>query len=158
MAAKRRQFELVTHWRLEAPLPAVWQCIERVQDWPRWWPSVRRVETLVPGRADGVGAIRRLSWRTALPYDLTFDVEVTRVVPQAVIEGRASGELEGAGTWILAEADGVTTATYDWRVDLGKRWMRALAPLLRPVFAWNHGIVMRRGEIGLKRLLAAERG
>jgi hypothetical protein len=32
--------------------------------------------------------------------------------------------------------------------------MRALAPLLRPVFAWNHGTVMRRGEAGLTRLLA----
>ena len=29
------------------------------------------------------------------------------------------------------------------------------APLLRPVFAWNHDIVMRQGGEGLARLLGA---
>jgi hypothetical protein len=154
-SSPRRQFELVTQWRLEAPTAAVWERIEDVAAWPRWWPSVRRVETLAPGDADGIGAIRRLSWQTALPYDLTFDVEVVRVDPHRLIEGRAFGELEGTGAWTFAEAEGVTTATYDWRVDVGKPWMRRFAPLLRPVFAWNHGVVMRRGEAGLTRLLAA---
>jgi hypothetical protein len=152
--AERRQFELVTQWQLPAPLARVWDRIEDVADWPRWWPSVKRVETLSAGGAEGIGAIRRLSWQTALPYDLTFDVEVVRAVRHQLIEGRAFGELEGTGTWTFAAAAGVTTATYDWRVDVGKSWMRALAPLLRPVFAWNHGRVMRRGEAGLTRELA----
>jgi hypothetical protein len=34
--------------------------------------------------------------------------------------------------------------------------MRQLAPLLRPVFAWNHGVVMGWGEDGLQRKLAAD--
>jgi hypothetical protein len=32
--------------------------------------------------------------------------------------------------------------------------MRALAPLLAPVFRWNHAGVMRAGEAGLARHLA----
>jgi hypothetical protein len=40
---------------------------------------------------------------------------------------------------------------YDWRVDLGKPWMRTLAPLLRPAFAWNHNVLMRWGEQDLSR-------
>jgi hypothetical protein len=31
--------------------------------------------------------------------------------------------------------------------------MRWLAPLLAPVFRWNHDGVMRAGEAGLRRLL-----
>jgi hypothetical protein len=149
------RFELTTQWRLAAPLRAVWDPIHDVAAWPQWWPSVARVETLAAGGADGIGAVRRLYWKTALPYDLRFDVEVVRIEPDRLIEGRAFGELEGTGTWTFAEADGVTAATYDWRVDVGKPWMRALAPLLRPVFAWNHGVVMRRGEQGLAQRLGA---
>jgi hypothetical protein len=40
-------------------------------------------------------------------------------------------------------------------VEVTKPWMRALAPLLRPVFTWNHGKVMGWGYEGLRRELAA---
>jgi hypothetical protein len=43
--------------------------------------------------------------------------------------------------------------TYVWRVQLRQRWMRLLAPLLAPVFRWNHDAVMRAGEAGLRRHL-----
>ena len=41
-------------------------------------------------------------------------------------------------------------------VEVTKPWQRALAPLLRPVFAWNHNTVMGWGQGGLARRLAAE--
>ena len=44
---------------------------------------------------------------------------------------------------------------YDWIVEVTKPWMRLSAPLLRPVFAWNHGKVMGWGYQGLTRKLAA---
>ena len=46
-----------------------------------------------------------------------------------------------------------TSVRYDWRVDLGKAWMRALAPVLRPAFAWNHNVVMGWGEADLRKRL-----
>ena len=33
--------------------------------------------------------------------------------------------------------------------------MNLLAPLARPIFEWNHDVVMRRGAEGLARLLGA---
>ena len=33
--------------------------------------------------------------------------------------------------------------------------MNLLAPLARPIFAWNHDFVMRNGADGLSRLLGA---
>ncbi len=42
---------------------------------------------------------------------------------------------------------------YEWNVSTGKRWMNAVAPLARPVFAWNHDLVMRWGGEGLAREL-----
>ena len=39
-----------------------------------------------------------------------------------------------------------------------KPWMIALSPILRPVFAWNHGKVMGWGYDGLTRKLAGAGG
>ena len=42
---------------------------------------------------------------------------------------------------------------YEWNVSTGKPWMKAMAPLARPLFAWNHDRVMRWGGEGLAREL-----
>jgi hypothetical protein len=44
----------------------------------------------------------------------------------------------------------VTAVTYEWNVRTTKAWMNALAPVARPVFAFNHDYVMRRGGEGLR--------
>ncbi len=151
MAAK--DFHLITEWRLDAPIDAVWQVLTEVEDWPGWWPAVLRVDGLKPGNDNGVGSLRRMTWRTALPYSLSFDMTTTHVEPKTLIEGQASGELDGIGRWTLAKESGGTYVRYDWIVAVSKPWMRFLAPILRPVFAWNHEKVMGWGLAGIKRKL-----
>lgn len=149
------EFHLVTHWRFDAPLQAVWREIETPEQWPSWWKAVKRVEVLKAGDGEGVGAVRRFTWTTALPYELSFAMQVIRIERHRLIEGRASGELDGTGIWTFTEDGTGTRVRYDWIVALSKPWMRTLAPLLRPVFAWNHGIVMAWGQEGLRRRLAS---
>jgi hypothetical protein len=67
------------------------------------------------------------------------------------MEGRADGELRGTGRWRLFEQDGVTAVLYEWDVETTRAWMNAIGPLARPVFNWNHDVVMRWGG----RLLTA---
>lgn len=142
-----------SEWRLDAPLNRVWDALCAVERWPGWWRSVRRVEPLKAGDEKSIGAANRFTWATALPYDLAFVVTVVDVQPMRRIEAHATGELEGTGIWTLSHANGLTIACYDWQVDVTKPWMRRFARLLTPVFAWNHGVVMRRGEHGLRRHL-----
>ena len=149
-----RDFHLVTEWTLAAPVEAVWRVIAAPDDWPSWWRAVRKVETLEPGDARGVGAVRRVTWRTALPYTLTFVTRTTQAEPMRFIEGRAEGELDGTGLWTFTPRDGGTILRYDWRVAVTKPWMRIAAPLLRPVFAWNHGVVMGWGRKDIEARLA----
>src|SRR5688500_1974794 len=137
------EFALVTIWRLAVPIAAVWKDLAAPEHWPQWWRYVKRVEVLNPGDADGIGAVRRFTWSSKLPYSLSFEVTATRIEKPHLLEGRSRGELDGTGTWRLSESDGVTTVRYDWRVSTTKAWMRLMAPLLRPVFAWNHHGVMR---------------
>jgi hypothetical protein len=149
-------YEFETEWRLRAPLAGVWTAIAGSDSWPEWWRDVERVQLLRPGDEHGIGSLRRLTWRSRLPYTLTFDVEVVRVEPMSLIEGRATGELEGTGVWHLSEHDGMTVVRYTWRVRTTRWWMNLLAPIARPAFRWNHDHVMRSGAEGLAKLLGAE--
>lgn len=149
-------FHLVTDWTFAAPREAVWRALLAPEEWPSWWRAVTKVERLAPGDANGVGAVRRMTWRTALPYTLTFDMRMTRVEPMTLIEGRAQGELTGLGRWTLfSPAGGSTAVRYEWIVEVTKPWQRLIAPLARPVFTWNHNVVMGWGHEGLARKLAA---
>ena len=147
------QYALTTDWLLDAPIEAIYGALMIPEAWPRWWRYVEAVVLLQPGNADGIGAVRRYTWSSRLPYRLSFEMETTALAKPYRIEGVAWGDLAGTGRWDLAVEDGHARVRYTWRVTTGKRWMSALAPLLAPVFAWNHDQVMAEGGRGLARHL-----
>lgn len=146
-------FDLVSHWHIAAPVDRVWAALSDPESWPRWWPYVQAVRTLRAGDARGVGSIRRIHWATRLPYRIVIEVEAIEALRHERLRGRSRGQLEGEGLWLLRAEGGRTDVTYVWRVELAKPWMRWLAPLLAPVFRWNHDAVMRAGGAGLARYL-----
>lgn len=149
------EYHFLTLWRLTAPLDEVWDTIRDVDHWARWWPCVREVQTLDAGAADGVGAVRRLTWHGALPYSLTIDTRVTHIEPMREIRVEASGEAEGTGIWRFDTEGTITVVRYAWDVRTARAWMSKLAPLAQPLFRWNHNYVMRRGGEGLAAVLNA---
>lgn len=149
-------YEFVTIWRVESPLEPVWEMIYHSERWPSWWKGVERVELVKKGdEENSVGSIYRYTWKSKLPYRLTFDMQLTRVEPMSIIEGKALGELMGTGRWQLTNEAGVTTARYDWKVQTTKRWMNLLTPIARPIFKWNHNVVMNWGAESLAKRLGA---
>jgi uncharacterized protein YndB with AHSA1/START domain len=148
------RYEFLTTWCIEAPIEAVFAVLNDAAGYQRWWRGVQSVELLEAGDDVGIGERDRFVWRSALPYSLGFDLKVTRVERPYLIEGHASGELAGVGTWRLYEGRG-TAVVYDWRVRTTRAWMNVLGPLARPAFVWNHNLVMRRGGEGLARQLGA---
>ena len=123
------------------------------RDLASWWPYVRAVSTVRPGGPDGVGGVRRIEWRTPLPYSFAIEVESIESLPHERLRGRSRGDLQGDGIWLLRSEGRFTDVTYLWRVTLRKRWMVWLAPVLSAVFRWNHAVVMRSGGLGLARHL-----
>jgi uncharacterized protein YndB with AHSA1/START domain len=150
------EYSFLTTWCLEAPREPVWEAIWDSERWPEWWRGVERVQVLEPGNADRVGELSRYTWKSRLPYRLEFEMRTTRVERPYLVEGEAQGELTGQGRWRLFQGDGATAVTYEWLVETTERWMNVLAPLARPVFAWNHDVVMRNGGEGLARRLGAK--
>jgi hypothetical protein len=95
----------------------------------------------------------RVAWRSRIPYELEFEFAVERTDAPREMEGRATGGLTGTGHWRLLEQNGVCAVLYDWNVRTTKRWMDILGPVARPVFEYNHDVVMRWGGEGLARRL-----
>jgi hypothetical protein len=147
------EYRFLTTWLLDGPREPAWDTLQDTLDWPGWWKGVVRVDQLAAGDENRVGSRYVIEWRSRLPYPLEFEFHVDEVQRPSVMGGRATGELEGTGRWRLFEQDGVTAVVYEWNVATTKQWMNALAPLARPVFAWNHDVVMRQGGEGLARHL-----
>jgi len=149
------EYEFVTIWQFDAPIAKVWEEIKHSESWNEWWKGVIRVEELKKGDENGLGSIRRSTWKSKLPYTLEFDSEIIRIDHLKLIEARAFGELEGSGVWhFFDQSDGKTRVQYDWKVKTTKPWMNLIAPLARPFFRWNHDVIMGWGEEGLRKRLA----
>lgn len=149
----KHRFILISRWQLGCGVDAAWQRIAAIRRWPQWWPQVAGVH--VEGEASDtprVGGTAWVDWKTRLGYGLKLKVTTTAVLPPFELEGTAEGDLTGRGLWLLQAQGGDTTlVTYRWDVHLNRAWMRWCAPLLRPVFAWNHFDVMRAGARAMAR-------
>jgi uncharacterized protein YndB with AHSA1/START domain len=147
------EYRFLTTWLLDGPVEPVFDAINDTATWPQWWRGVRRAELLEEGNADGVGRLWDFTWRSRLPYDLSFRLRVTAVERPWRMDGQADGELVGTGRWRLYHGSAGTAVVYEWNVRTAREWMNRLAPLARPAFAWNHDVVMRQGGEGLARRL-----
>lgn len=147
------EYQFHTTWRFAAPLDLVWEAIYHSEIWPKWWPGLLSVVELERGDDNGIGNLRRYSWKGVIPYRLVFDIRTTRIERPNLLAGAASGDLTGSGVWHFSEENGAVLVQYEWQVSTQKKWMNLLAPLARPLFRWNHDQVMRRGVTGLTRYI-----
>ena len=145
-------YSFLTTWILDAPRESVWDAIYEVESWPAWWRGVKRVDKLEHGNGDGVGARYRHEWRSVIPYPVRFETRITGIERLHLIEAEADGELAGTGRWRFFDGS-ATVVTYEWNVSTTRPWMNFLAPIARPVFRWNHNVVMHEGGTGLADLL-----
>ena len=151
-----KAYDFVTIWRVKAPVETVWNEIYHSSKWPTWWKGVESVVEVRKGDERGVGSVHRYTWKSKLPYRLSFDMQTTRVEPPLLLEGIAIGELQGRGLWQLSTEGSDTIVRYDWNVATTKRWMNLLSPIARPLFEWNHNVVMSWGAEGLGKRLGVD--
>lgn len=150
------EYAFLTAWRVAAEREAVFEVLHESERWPEWWDGLEHVVKLEEGDAEGRGSLGRYTWRSFMRYRLEFEMRITRVERPYRMDGVATGELAGTGSWRLHEDDGTTVVLFEWRVQTTRRWMDLLDPLARPVFRWNHDRLMRAGGRGLARRLGAE--
>ena len=147
------EYSFVTHWQLKASLQEVWDSIYESLQWPQWWRGVVSVKEVQPNDETGLHGTRQYTWKSFLPYQLQFNLQLTEKEPLKRLKGIATGELEGTGEWSFSEKDGIVDIHYHWNIVTRKKWMNWFAFILKPVFKFNHNVVMHWGGKGLAKKL-----
>jgi hypothetical protein len=148
-------YSFVTRWRFKAALDKVWTALDQAERYSDWWPATVEYRDLTPG-VHGVGSRAERVVKGRLPYSLRYTTTVTRYEPPREVAYDAIGELIGVGRFALQENGEGTDVAFYWDVQTSGFWMNVLAPVLKPLFAWNHNWVMKQGERGLAQKLASE--
>jgi hypothetical protein len=136
-----------SEWRMPAAPDDVYAVLADVETYPDWWPQVRRTR-----RIDEVSG--EVVCRSLLPYDVTFVMHQEVQDPETrVLRARLDGDLTGTSRWTISADGGGSLAVFDEDVAVGKAMLRAAGRLLRPALRFNHDLMMRAGEKGLRAYL-----
>ncbi len=150
-AVNRYQFQTV--WQTSASIVQVWETLAHYSAWTTWWRGIQKVEVLRQGDESGAGTILRQGWRSWIPYTLVFDLEMIRLESRRVIEGRASGDLEGICKWTFTPINGGTEIRFAVDVRTGRWWMNLPIPFAPQIVRASFETIMRWGREGLERKL-----
>jgi hypothetical protein len=86
--------------------------------------------------------------RGFLPYQLNFIIVAIELDPGRRVVAKTVGDFDGRWSAMLTARGKGTHVDLIWEVTLLHPVLRRLAPLLRPLFAWNHRWTTPRGEKG----------
>ena len=146
-----RSYDFFTTWRVTGTCEEVHEVLSDGDSLVRWWPSVYlQVKTTKPGDDRGVGKVMDLYTKGWLPYTLRWDFEIVETDPPHGFTLKAHGDFEGTGVWSFRQDGDTVEMTYDWRIDAEKPLLKALSPVLKPIFAANHRWAMARGQESLE--------
>ncbi len=141
------EYTFRSEWHIDADADEVYATLQDVAGYPSWWPQVVGAKWL----DDDSGEVR---CRSLLPYELSFVLHRELEDPVArVLRARLDGDLAGISQWTVTSRDGTSVAVFDEEVDVRKRAVRAAGRLVRPALRFNHDLMMRSGEKGLRRKL-----
>jgi hypothetical protein len=141
-----------SEWIVPAPVPTVFDTLAALDKYPQWWPQVRSTRPLDDDTCE-------IEVRSRLPYSLRMTAHHSRRDARAgVLEARLTGDLLGQSRWTLTPTpDGAgTVLVFGEEVEVTRPLLRRLF-FARPAFRANHSAMMRSGEHGLRRHLAAAR-
>jgi hypothetical protein len=149
------EYHLTTDWRFAGTIEEVSDLLSGTKAMARWWRGfVIDLEERAPGDARGVGKVVVLHVKGWLPYELRWSFRVTESHAPHGFSIVAWGDLNGRGTWMLAQDGPDVTVHYDWRITADRPLLRYGSLILKPLFASNHRWAMDRGAEGIRLELA----
>ncbi|MEP6813046.1 MAG: SRPBCC family protein [Actinomycetota bacterium] len=146
--ASAGEYVFIDKWHVDAPPEAVFDALADATTYPEWWRPVY-IDTTTDGPPE-VGRTSQQHFKGRLPYHLHTRSTITRYERPTIVGADVEGDLRGRGLWTLAPRDGGTDVRFDWRVYAEKPIVRALTPVLRPLFRWNHAWAIARAQEGLE--------
>jgi hypothetical protein len=148
-------YRFLTVWWTTAVTDRVWEVLANYATWPTWWRGIQNVEVMRTGDESGVGTVLRQWWRSRVPYTLVFDLEMLRIESGRLLDGRASGDLEGACRWTFAPVNNGTELQFAVDVRTGRWWMNLPFPFASRIVQASFETIMGWGREGLALKLGA---
>jgi hypothetical protein len=143
------EYHFVSHWLVKGEINEVVAVICDGAGLASWWPSgFVSASRLSVGDDDGLGAQFLLRSRGRFPYVLQWTLTVSEITLDSFTI-TATGDSNGRGVWKFEPRGPVVAITFDWKVQVNKKIVRYLTPVLRPAFSANHRWVMARGQESL---------
>lgn len=152
-------FRFDERWDLPgATVAEVYDVLSHGEWLPRWWKGVYLdAAKLSDNPEPRVGDRLRVRARGFLPYELNFILEATELEPARRVQVKTFGDFDGVWTATLSQTGEGVSVDLVWEVTVLRPILKRFAPLLRPLFAWNHRWTTPRGEAGLRAFLAERR-
>jgi quercetin dioxygenase-like cupin family protein len=142
------EYVFVDEWDVAAAPEPVFDLIADARTYPDWWRPV-----YIDTETDGPPAPGRTSkqhFKGRLPYTLRTSSTITVYDPPHQVGADVVGDLRGRGLWTLTPRGGTTHICFDWRVFADKKIVKALTPVARPAFRWNHAWAIACAMEGLE--------
>jgi len=143
-----RPYVFADEWDVAAPRDAVFAAISDGRTYPQWWRPVY-LDVDADGPAE-LGKESRQHFKGRLPYHLHTRSRIVELEAPRTVTAEVDGDLRGRGTWTLTPTATGTHVRFDWQVHADRRLLRALTPVLRPLFRWNHNWAIARAMEGLE--------
>ena len=142
-----------TVWWTPTVVDRIWEALADYAAWPTCWRGIQNVEALRPGDERGVGTVLRQWWRSGVPYTLVFDIEMLQIQSGRLLDGRASGDLEGTCRWTFIPAHAGTEIHFDVDVRTGRWWMNLPIPFAPRFVRASFETILSWDREGLARKL-----
>ena len=130
-------------WRFAVSSAELWDCLTITEDYPNWWPWLRRF------RPDGgfrTGARWSCTVSPPLPYDVQFSVLLDEVDPARRVRARVDGDVRGDAVLSICGDRGGCTARLQSSLTPAHPVLRSFGTVARPVVRWGHDWVLDQGQ------------
>jgi uncharacterized protein YndB with AHSA1/START domain len=119
----------------------LWSVFERVDEYPQWWPWLRRFD------ADELAAGEEWSCevRPPLGYPVRFDLELIEVCSPHLVTARVGGDIAGRARLDVERSEVGSTIRLESSLWPSNALMRAISTFAEPVARRSHDWVLGTG-------------
>lgn len=143
------QFRFADRWIINGTSEQVAEVFSDTHELWRWWPQLSKIPFASADKPNGVNRHFVYQARGFLPYRLSIEFNVTKVDYPHFFEVEISGDLFGMGQGHIKQVGSDVVVDFHSFICAGKRYLKILAWLAKPLLIAQHRWVMRQGEKGL---------
>jgi len=128
-------------FQFDAAPPALWAVLSSVDDYPRWWPWLRRFDA----RALAPSEEWRCTVKPPLPYVVRFTIRFDQVKAERRIDATVRGDIEGPAQLLIEPSSAGSAVTLTSSLRPTNTILKAVAVVGRPLARYGHDWVLDIG-------------